>query len=43
MKIDRSNDREGNSDTLKFVFNKLKSADKKFGYFNPINLIDLQK
>ncbi len=34
---------EGQSKTLKAIFDKLKSADDNFGYFNPISLADLVK
>jgi hypothetical protein len=33
----------GESEQLKKIFEQLKTADKKFGYFNPINLTELVK
>lgn len=33
----------GESKTLKSIFDKLKIADKQFGYFHPINLADFLK
>ena len=34
---------QGKSVSLKIFFDRLKAADKSFGYFNPINLADLVK
>ena len=34
---------QGKSEQLKAIFDNLKTADKDFGYFNPISLTDLVK
>jgi hypothetical protein len=34
---------QGKSKNLKVIFDKLKTADKKFGYFNPTSLTDFVK
>ena len=34
---------QGKSEQLKEIFDQLKTADKNFGYFNPISLTDLVK